>query len=91
MRRRSGPKPNGADSRSGGEQQAAWAREAEEAAREPEPLCELCGGPRDGNPSVIDPELADASPPDGLHCPSCRLQLAAQPKTRLGRMLRRLA
>ncbi|WP_328667205.1 replication-relaxation family protein [Streptomyces sp. NBC_00322] len=68
----------------------AWDREEEEAAREPDRLCQLCQGPLDGDMRLgFGPDPDDAPPEDGLHCPGCRIQLA-EPKTRLGRMLRRL-
>ncbi|MFF7581141.1 hypothetical protein ACFZBE_40385 [Streptomyces sp. NPDC008061] len=69
-------------------------RQAKEAAaaRMPDPVCEQCQGPLIGDPYSRDPRenWEEVPPADGQHCPGCRIDLARQPKSRIGRMMRRV-
>ncbi|WP_331755485.1 hypothetical protein [Streptomyces sp. NBC_01643] len=68
-------------------------RQAKEAAaRMPDPVCEQCQGPLNGDPYRLDPreDWEEVLPADGQHCPDCRVELAHRPKSRIGRMMRRV-
>ncbi|MFF1847136.1 replication-relaxation family protein [Streptomyces sp. NPDC058217] len=77
------------------EQLAELERQAREAAaRVPDPVCGQCQGPLNGDPYSLDPredwDEEEVPPADGQHCPDCRVELARRPKSRIGRMMRRV-
>lgn len=76
------------------EQMAELERQAqeEEVARRPDPVCGQCQGPLNGDPYSLDPreDWEEVPPADGQHCPNCRVELARRPKSRIGRMMRRV-
>jgi hypothetical protein len=75
------------------EQKTELERQAKEAAaRMPDLVCGQCQGPLNGDPYSLDPreDWEEVPPSDGQHCPNCRVELARRPKSRIGRMMRRV-